>query len=149
MQTTSPKVKKLFPDAIIPKRADKGSAGFDLFAYIPNGESKIIPPYQTVKIGTGIAITPPMGCFGAIFARSGLATKEGLRPANCTGVADESYTGEYIVALYNDSNNHRLVEHGQRIAQLVFIPYISLDFEEVDDLGQTKRGGNGFGSTGK
>ena len=84
----------------------------------------------------------------AIFARSGLATKQGLRPSNCVGVCDEDYTGEYIVALHNDSNEVRSIHSGDRIAQLVFLPYLAVEFEEVDALDDTTRSSGGFGSTG-
>lgn len=102
----------------------------------------------TVKIGTGIAVEIPNGYFGAVFARSGLATKEGLRPANAVGVCDSDYRGEYIVALHNDSDTPRTVTPGERIAQLVIMPYLQVDFEEVNELSDTVRGEGGFGSTG-
>lgn len=141
------KIKKLRDDAIIPIRATMGAAGYDLFACF-DANSVDIAPHETVKIGTGVAIQPPKNTFGAIFARSGLATKQGLRPSNCIGVCDEDFTGEYIVALYNDSNETRTIHSGQRIAQLVFIPYVSVEFEEVTELDETDRGICGFGSTG-
>lgn len=140
------KIKKLTETAIIPTRATQGSAGYDLYADII--EPVVIAPGETKKIGTGVAITPPDGTFGAIFARSGMATKRGLRPANCVGVADEDYTGEYIVALHNDSAETKIVEPKERIAQLVFISYMSGDFLEVDSLDRTERSSGGFGSTG-
>lgn len=140
------KFKRLNEKAIIPTRGSRLAAGYDLYACIDKSVS--IPPRSTAKIPTGLAIQPPRNCFGAIFARSGLATKEGLRPANCTGVCDEDYTGEYIVALHNDSDEPRTVNPAERIAQLVFIPYISALFTEVDDLDDTERGSGGFGSTG-
>ena len=108
-----------------------------------------IEPHKTEKVSTGLSIQPPQGYFGAIFARSGLATKQGLRPANCVGVCDQDYTGEYIVALHNDTDQTRVINPGDRIAQLVFIPYINVDFCEVDELDKTERGGGGFGSTGR
>ena len=141
------KIKKLRDDAIIPIRATMGAAGYDLFACF-DANSVDIAPHETVKIGTGVAIQPPKNTFGAIFARSGLAAKQGLRPSNCVGVCDEDFTGEYIVALYNDSNETRIIHSGQRIAQLVFIPYVSVEFEEVTELDETDRGICGFGSTG-
>jgi dUTP pyrophosphatase len=101
-----------------------------------------------LKIGTGIAVEIPEGYFGAIFARSGLATKRGLRPANCVGVVDADYRGELIVALHNDTDQLQFVEPGERIAQLVIMPYLSVEFEESDGLNETQRGSNGFGSTG-
>lgn len=140
------KIKKLNPNAHIPTAGSDKAAGYDLYACIE--EVIEIQPQKMVKIGTGIAVTPPEGYFGAIFARSGLATKRGLRPTNCVGVCDEDYTGEYIVGLYNDSNQVQTIEPGERIAQLVFLPYISVNMIEVDELEETERGNGGFGSTG-
>ena len=91
----------------------------------------------------------PNNCWGAIYARSGLATKEGMRPANCVGVVDSDYRGEYIVPLRNDSSSVRTVRHGDRIAQLVVMPYLPLEFRVVDELPESERGEAGFGSTGK
>lgn len=141
-------VKKLKEDALIPTKESDKSAGYDLYAYC-NENSILIRPHETVKIGTGIAIQPPKGYFGAIFARSGIATRCGLRPANCVGVCDEDYTGEYIVALHNDTEEPQVVATKDRIAQVIFLPYINVDFYEVDELDATNRGSNGFGSTGK
>lgn len=141
------KIKKLNEKAIIPTRGSKYAAGWDLYACV--NELITIPAHSTVKIGTGLAIEIPHGYFGAIFARSGLATKEGLRPANCTGVCDEDYTGEYIVALHNDTDLPRVIEPNERIAQLVLLPYLDMKFEEVDELSKTERGASGFGSTGR
>ena len=140
------KIKKLNPNAHIPTAGSDKAAGYDLYACIEKAID--IQPQKMVKIGTGIAVTPPEGYFGAIFARSGLATKRGLRPTNCVGVCDEDYTGEYIIGLYNDSNTIQTVEPGERIAQLVFLPYISVNMIEVDKLEETERGDGGFGSTG-
>lgn len=138
------KIKRLYEDSIIPTRGSEYAAGYDLYAH----EGATIKPHETAKIGTGVAIQPPKDTFGAVFARSGLATKQGLRPANCVGVCDYDYTGEYIVALHNDSNEERTVEAGERIGQVVFIPYINVSFVEVDELEETERGDGGFGSTG-
>lgn len=138
------KIKRLYEDSIIPTRGSEYAAGYDLYAH----EGAIIKPHETAKIGTGVAIQPPKDTFGAVFARSGLATKQGLRPANCVGVCDYDYTGEYIVALHNDSNEERTIEAGERIGQVVFIPYINVSFVEVDELEETERGDGGFGSTG-
>ena len=107
-----------------------------------------IPPHATVKIGTGFAFQPPEGYCGLIFARSGLATKQGLAPANKVGVCDEDYTGEYIVALHNDTDSEQYVYHGDRIAQLMFVPYERANLVVVDTLDETERGSGGFGSTG-
>lgn len=140
------KVKKLYEDAQRPTQGSEKAAGFDLYAYTT--EPITIQPGETVKVGTGIAVRPPEGMFGAIFARSGLATKQGLRPANCVGVCDEDYTGEYIVAMHNDSAEERVINNGDRIAQLVFMPYFTAEIIEVEDLETTDRGDGGFGSTG-
>lgn len=139
------KIKKLYEDSVIPTRGSEYAAGYDLYAH----EGATIKPHETVKIGTGVAIQPPKDTFGAVFARSGLATKQGLRPSNCVGVCDYDYTGEYIVALHNDSNEERTVEAGERIGQVVFIPYVNVSFVEVGELEETERGAGGFGSTGK
>ena len=140
-------IKKLSVNATIPTRGSDRAAGYDLYACLEN--EVIIGAGETVKIGTGLSIAVPEGYFGAIFARSGLAAKEGLRPANCVGVADSDYRGEYIVALHNDSSVSRVVTPGERIAQLVVMPYLSVEFDEVDELDETERGAGGFGSTGK
>lgn len=139
-------VKKLTDTAILPKLGSEYAAGVDLYADIDEG--LWIAPHETVKIGTGLSFELPEGTFGAIFARSGLATKQGLRPANCIGVCDSDYRGEYIVAMHNDSDSSQWIEPHSRIAQLILLPYISMEFEEVDELSDTKRGKGGFGSTG-
>lgn len=145
--TTNVKFAKVRPDAKIPTRGSDLAAGYDLSAAC---ESLVeIMPHETKMIGTGLRIQPPPGYFGAIFARSGLATKQGLRPSNCVGVCDEDYTGEYIVPLYNDSDHYHTVHNGDRIAQLVFLPYLNIEFNEVESLDETVRGADGFGSTGK
>ena len=140
-------IKKLNENAVIPTRGSQQAAGYDLYA--ATTEPITIKPHETVKVGTGLAIAVPDGYFGAIFARSGLAAKQGLRPANCVGVADSDYRGEYIVALHNDTDMERTIEPKERIAQLVVMPYLAVEFEEVDTLGETERGSGGFGSTGK
>lgn len=141
------KIKKLKDNAQIPTRGSKYAAGYDLYAGIDKAIT--IAPHTTEKIGTGLAIEIPHGYFGAVFARSGLATKKGLRPANAVGVCDEDYRGEYIVALHNDMDKPMTVEPFERIAQLVILPYLSVEFEEVNELSDTDRGSNGFGSTGR
>ena len=142
------KFVKVREGAKVPERGSKFAAGYDLSACIPDLERVIIPPHCTVKIGTGVAIRPPEGYFGAIFARSGISFKQGLRPCNCVGVCDEDFSAEYIVALHNDSDETRVVNHGERIAQLVFLPYLNVEWEEVDNLPATERGSGSFGSTG-
>ena len=141
------KVKKLTKTAKLPTRGSVFSAGFDLYA--DNNVDITIHPHETKKIGTGLALEIPDGYYGAIFARSGLATKEGLRPANCVGICDSDYRGEYIVAIHNDSNEDRIIEPKERIAQLIVMQYPHITFEEVDKLSETVRDTNGFGSTGK
>lgn len=142
------KIKKLKETAVLPTRGSAAAAGYDLYACLDT-DSVTIKPNSNVKIGTGLSIAVPDGYFGAIFARSGLAAKENLRPANCVGVADSDYRGEYIVALHNDSDTERVVKNGDRIAQLVIMPFLSVEFTEVDELDETQRGAGGFGSTGK
>lgn len=134
--------------AQLPKRADSHSAGYDLYAHIGDMEEFGIMPGETLMIGTGVHVEIPDGYFGGIFARSGLASKKGLRPANCVGVIDESFRGEIKVALHNDSKEMQVIKEGERIAQLVIIPYATVIFNQVDELGKTERGENGFGSTG-
>ena len=138
-------VKKLTPTAVLPTLGSEKAAAYDLYS---DADLIIIEPGACEKVPTGLAITPPEGYFGAIFARSGLATKRGLRPANCVGVCDEDYTGEYIIAVYNDGFAPQEIRRGDRIAQLIFLPYVHVDFEEVENLNTTDRGSGGFGSTG-
>lgn len=140
------KFKKLNNLAKLPTRGSAEAAGWDLYA--ATSYDTDIFPLQTVKIGTGIAVEIPKGNFGGIYARSGLATKQGLRPANCVGVIDSDYRGELVVALHNDSNSIQTISAGSRIAQLIIQPYTAVDLEEVDELDETDRGAGGFGSTG-
>lgn len=137
---------KLKENAIEPTRGSAAAAGYDLYAAIE--DSIVIPAHSTVKIGTGLAFALPEGTFTAIFARSGLATKQGLRPANCVGVCDSDYRGEYIVALHNDTDNEQTINPGDRIAQMVLMSYLPMTFQQTDSLDETERGQNGFGSTG-
>lgn len=160
------KVKRLSETAILPTYGSDGAGCMDLYADIP--EKRYYPPtsshtyrndtliggvnilsHDTVKIGTGFAFQPPHGYVGLIFARSGTATKQGLRPANCVGVCDCDYTGEYIIPLHNDTEVEQTIYHGDRIAQLMFIPVEQANLILVDDLDSTDRGSGGFGSTGK
>ena len=140
------RISKLKENAITPTMGSKYAAGYDLYST----ETITIEPGATEKIDSGIAMEIPNGYFGAIFARSGLATKQGLRPANCVGVVDSDYRGSLIVALHNDSSEARTINTGDRIAQIAFLPYASVDFTEVpyDILTKTDRGQGGFGSTG-
>ena len=138
------KFVKLKDSAVVPTKGSEKAAGFDLYAC----EGVDIMSGQTKLIATGLAIKPPEGFCAKIYARSGLAAKRGLRPANCVGICDEDYTGEYMVALHNDSGEMQTVDAGERIAQLVFEPYYNVTFVEVAELDKTNRGAGGFGSTG-
>lgn len=138
------KTKLLDPNAHIPTRGSQCAAGYDLYAL----EDETIHVGERVKCRTGISVAIPWGYFGAIFARSGLSINQGLRPANAVGVIDADYRGEVIVALYNDSNRTRTVKAGDRIAQLVIIPFQGVSFDVVENLDDTERGDGGFGSTG-
>ena len=140
-------LKKLSESALLPVRGSEYAAGYDLFSDIDSDVS--IAPHETKLIGTGISVAIPDGYFGGIYARSGLSTKEGLRPANCTGVIDSDYRGEIKVPVHNDSNEIRVITPNQKIAQMIIQPFLSVEFEEVDSLDDTARGNKGFGSTGK
>lgn len=164
------KIKRLSETATLPTYGSKKAAAMDLYANCPltlqtfekiydytiyNGQidwnikGLTIQPHETVKIGTGFAIQPPEGYCALILARSGLATKQGLAPANKVGLCDEDYTGEYIVSLHNHSDIPQVVYRGDRIAQLMFVPYEQANLIEVSELEETERGSGGFGSTGK
>ena len=140
-------IKRLTETAILPERGSAYAAGYDLFADV--AENVEIQPHETKMIGTGLAMEIPEGYFGGIFARSGLSSKEGLRPANCVGVVDADYRGEVKVALHNDGEVVREIKAGQKIAQLVVVPFLGVEFDEVEELSETVRGVGGFGSTGK
>ena len=140
-------IKKLTETAKLPERGSAYAAGYDLFADLK--EAVEIAPKQTLMINTGVAMEIPEGYWGGIFARSGLSSKEGLRPANCVGVVDADYRGPICVALHNDSEAVRIVVPGQKVAQMVVVPFLAVEFEEVAELSDTVRGVGGFGSTGK
>lgn len=142
------KFVKVREGAKVPERGSKYAAGYDLSACIPDMERTIIHPGETVKIPTGLAFAYPEGYFGAVCARSGLATKCGLAPANKIGILDEDYRGEVFIALHNHSSEVQVVNHGDRIAQLILLPYLNVDFVESDKLDETERGEGGFGSSG-
>ena len=139
-------IKKLNEKATVPAYGSEFAAGADLYACL-DGEITI-NPHETVVIPTGIAVELPLGYAGLIYARSGLATKKGLAPANKVGVVDCDYRGEVKVALHNHSEVAQTVESGERIAQLVITPYLTAEFVEKDELSSTVRGVGGFGSTG-
>lgn len=140
-------VKKLNENAILPSYGSEFAAGADLYA-CTDGEVTV-NPHETVLIPTGIALELPQGFAGLIYARSGLATKKGLAPANKVGVVDCDYRGEVKVALHNHSEAPQTVAAGERVAQLVITPYLTAEFVAADELSQTVRGVGGFGSTGE
>lgn len=139
-------IKLLNDLAKIPTKGSEEAAGWDL--YLASSYDITMYPNETAKLDTGISIAIPKGYFGAIFARSGLATKQGLRPANCVGVIDSDYRGPVIVALHNDTDTKQIIPAQSRIAQLVLIPYGTENINVVDELDSTVRGEDGFGSTG-
>ena len=138
------KVKKMMDGAVLPKYGTEFSAGADL---VNAGEDVVIESGATAIIHTGIALEIPTGLVGLIYARSGMATKRGLAPANKVGVIDSDYRGEIMVALYNHSSQAQTIEKGERVAQIVITPYVVADFVE-GDIDDTIRGAGGFGSTG-
>lgn len=153
--------KKLSETMTVPTKAHSTDACFDLYADITGyteeytettktfkNDTILIQPHKTVKVHTGFATNIPYGYWGAIFARSGLATKNGLRPANCVAVIDEPYTGEWIVPIHNDLDKTITISHGDRIAQFMLLPYFDTQLIEVDELESTDRGEGGFGSSG-
>lgn len=146
MSTNIVRFKKLNSSAIVPKYGSTYAAGADLYALLD--APKVIKPGETAFIPTGLAMEIPKELVGIICARSGLACKQGLAPANKIGVIDNDYRGEIMVALHNHSNQERTVSPGDRIAQIMFIPYITAAFVEVAELDDTVRGSGGFGSTG-
>lgn len=147
MNTQTVKVKKIHPDAVMPKYGTEFAAGADLFACLDVDKLEI-PSSQSVFIHTGICLQIPDGLVGLVYARSGLACKRGLAPSNKVGVIDSDYRGEIIVSLHNHSDVTQTVENKERIAQIVFTPYIAAALEESDVLDGTDRGAGGFGSTG-
>ena len=145
--STNINIKKLNPNATIPTYGSEYAAGADLYACIE--DALTIAPGETVLVKTGLAMELPIGYAGLIYARSGLASKRGLAPANKVGVIDSDYRGEVMVALHNHSSIDQTIEPNERIAQLVITPYIKGIFSETNDLSDTIRGEGGFGSTGK
>ena len=144
---TKVNIKKLNEKAVVPTYGSQFSAGADLYACID--EKLTIEAGQTVLVHTGIAMEIPTGYVGLVFARSGLASKKGLAPANKVGVIDSDYRGEIMVALHNHGSESREIESGERIAQIALVPYLTADFNVVGELSDTDRGTGGFGSTGR
>lgn len=164
-QTLDLKIQRLTNTAKLPTKAYPTDACFDIYADIPDkkhdgfsyseernkiepGDGVIIHPHQTVLIPTGFATEIPHGFWGAIFARSGLASKQGLRPAQGVPVIDEPYRGVWKIPLHNDSEEVRVIHHGDRICQFMLLPYFDTTLTEVDNLSTTDRGEGGFGSSG-
>ena len=141
-------IKRINEKAKMPSAGSERAAGYDLYACLEAEELRIAP-HQTVMVGTGLAAAIPDGYFGGIFARSGLAAKQGLRPANCVGVVDADYRGEIKVALHNDTETEQKIADGERIAQLVVMPFLSREFELTAEREETERGAGGFGHTGR
>ena len=139
--------KKLRPDAKVPTYGSPFSAGADLYA-VTDGQTVTFAPGETKIVHTGIALEIPEGYAGLIYARSGIATKRGLAPANKVGVIDSDYRGEIMVSLHNHSNAVQEIADGERVAQLVIAPFVTAVFEETETLDETDRGAGGFGSTG-
>lgn len=140
-------VKKLKPNAVIPTYGSAEAAGADLYACLDDDVT--IQPGETAFIPTGLSMEIPRGTAGLVYARSGLACKRGLAPANKVGVVDSDYRGEFMVALHNHGTQPQTVAHGERIAQLLITPVYTPGFVETDSLSDTSRGSGGFGSTGK
>ena len=140
------KFKKTDPRAVVPARSTEGAAGYDMCACLEVPVT--IYPGETVMIPTGISMEIPLGVAGLIFPRSGMASKRGLAPANKVAVIDPDYRGEIFIALFNHGKVHQVIQPGDRIAQMLFIPYFAPELEEVEVLSETKRGDGGFGSTG-
>ena len=140
------RVKKLHPSATLPTYGSAEAAGADLYACL---EAPVtVQPGETAWIGTGIALEVPVGCAGLVYARSGMAAKRGLAPANKVGVVDSDYRGEIKVVLLNHGTQPQTVEHGERIAQFVITPVLTPAYQEVEELTDSQRGTGGFGSTG-
>lgn len=138
-------IKLINSIAIMPTRGSTDAAGYDLYTY----ESGDINPNETVKFHTGISMEIPKGFVGLVFARSGLGINHGIVPSNCVGVIDSDYRGEIMVALHNHSNETYSVKENERVAQIVIVPFLSVEFKKVTELTNTERGVRGFGSTGK
>ncbi len=147
MERLNVRVKKLDKNAVVPKIATEFSAGADLYA-CSGGKDIEINSGETVFVHTGLAMEIPVGYVGLVYARSGLASKKGLAPANKVGVVDSDYRGEIMVAIHNHSGEKQVLADKERIAQIVLTPYLVADYEECEELSETARGSGGFGSTG-
>lgn len=146
MLTEKINIKKVRENAKIPTYGTEYAAGADLYACIEKEE--VFKPGETKLIPTGISMAIPTGCVGLVYARSGLASKRGLAPANKVGVIDSDYRGEIFVALHNHSTEEKTIDKEERIAQIVIAPYLKAEFLETEELDETSRGEGRFGSTG-
>lgn len=143
------KIKRLDKDVIIPSKAHSTDACFDICAFEKGVDVIEMLPGQVTKIHTGFATEIETGYYCAVYARSGVATKQNIRPANCVGIIDSDYRGEWILPLFNDSNEIRYIHNGDRVAQFAVLPVLDSTIIEVDELSDTQRGQGGFGSSGK
>ena len=141
------KIKKVTETAILPTKGTEGSAGYDL--YVDSDEEIMIHPHRTEMLQTNIAFEIPKGYFGAVYARSGISTKRGLRPATCVSVIDSDYRGSVGVPIHNDTDGIRFVDAHERVAQIVITPIPEVELVLVDELSDTGRGIGGFGSSGE
>lgn len=148
MNIQSIKIKLLDDRAVIPTMGTEFSAGADMYALL-NEAVELIKAHSTKIVHTGISLEIPRGYVGLVCARSGIANKKGLAPSNKIGVIDSDYRGEIMISLHNHSNEDALIENGERIAQLVIVPYLTPDFQICENLDETVRGSGGFGSTGE
>lgn len=146
LKETIIKVKRVTETAKIPERKSNGAAGYDL--YVDSNDVVEIKPHETVVLYSGIAISMPKNYFGAIYARSGISTERGLRPSTCVSVIDSDFRGNIGLPIHNDTDITRYVQPHERVAQLIITEIPNTEMEEVDDLDETERGNNGFGSTG-
>ena len=142
------RLKKIHPEAVVPTYGTDFSAGADLYALL-EGESVTVAPGEQYMVHTGISLEIPDGYAGFIFARSGLASKKGLAPANKVGVIDSDYRGEIMIPLFNHSASEKTIANKERVAQIVFLPYLKADFLIADELDDSERAAGGFGSTGE
>lgn len=140
------KIKKIYDDVKKPTKAHEDDACFDIYAYCK--KSVMVPPHRTVKIESGFATEIPTGYCALVYARSGMATKAGLRPANCVAVIDAGYRGEWMLPIHNDTDKPKYVNNGDRIAQFMIAPVLDTYLAEVEELEDSERGDGGFGSSG-
>lgn len=142
------KIKRLTDTATLPTKAHPSDACFDIYADCPYKERVEIKPKEAVTINTGFATNIPNGYFATVFPRSGMGIKRHLRLSNSTGIIDSGYVGEWLISIYNDGNETQIIKHGDRIAQFAILPVLDVNLNEVNELDETDRGANGFGSSG-